>query len=78
MKANETEKELLKEVREASPEDCKTVIAALYALEGREDPDGGEDDTLTPLGHLVGAIAGDLMVNGILKMKYEAEAYTEI
>jgi len=40
MKANGIERDFLKEVREARPEDCKTIIEALHALEGREDEAG--------------------------------------
>ena len=40
MKANGIERDFLKEVREARPEDCKTIIEALYALDGREGEDG--------------------------------------
>ena len=65
MKANGIERDFLKEVREARPEDCKTIIKALYALEGREDEAG----KLTPLGMLTGAIVEELIVNGIAKRK---------
>lgn len=65
MKINGIEQDFLKEVREARPEDCKTIIKALYALEGRE----GEDGKLTPLGMLAGAIVEELIVNGIAKRK---------
>ena len=73
MKANGIERDFLKEVREARPEDCKTIIEALYALDGRE----GEDGELTPLGFLVGAVVEELTINGIMKKKYgkEAEAF---
>lgn len=60
------EQDFLKEVREARPEDCEAVIAALYDLEGREDKAG----ELTPLGILAGAIVEELTVNGIMKRKY--------
>lgn len=70
MKANGIERDFLKEVREARPEDCKVIIEALHALDGRED-EAGE---LTPLGFLVGAVAEDLTINGIMKRKYETEA----
>ena len=49
MKANGIERDFLKEVREARPEDCKAIIAALYALEGRKDTDG----ELTSLGSII-------------------------
>ena len=65
MKINGIEQDFLKEVREARPEDCKTIIKALYALKGRE----GEDGKLTPLGMLTGAIVEELIVNGIAKRK---------
>ena len=67
---NTIEADFFMEVREADPEDCKTIIRALYALEGRRDEDG----EYTPLGYLVGSLANELMGNGILKLKYpEAE-----
>lgn len=68
MKTNGIEKDFLKEVREARPEDCKAIIAALYSLEGRED-EAGE---LTPLGFLAGAVIEELALNGLMKMKYGA------
>lgn len=64
---NGVEKDFLKEVREARPEDCRTIIEALQALDGRE----GEDGELTPLGFLVGAVIEELFVNGIMKQKHE-------
>ena len=70
MKANGIERDFLKEVREARPEDCKTIIAALYALEGRKD-EAGE---LTSLGMLTGAVVEELTINGVMKRKYETEA----
>ena len=70
MEVNGIEQDFLKEVREARPEDCRTIIEALQALDGRE----GEDGELTPLGLLVGAIVEELTVNGIMKQKYEKEA----
>lgn len=60
------EKDYLKEVREARPEDCKTVIEALQRLEGRED-EAGE---LSPLGMLVAAIVEDLELFGVMKRHY--------
>ena len=66
MKANGIEKDFLKDVRDARPEDCKTVIEALNALEGKEYEDG----ELTPLGFLVGAIVEELTINGIKKFNY--------
>lgn len=65
MKPTGIEKEFLQATREASPEDCKTIVSALYALEGREDGSG----ELTSLGLLTGAIIEELMINGILKRK---------
>lgn len=78
MKINAVEYDFLKHIREASPDDCKTIIKALYELEGQNKEDGTEDDTLTELGLLVGAISTELMVNGILKMKYENEVEVDI
>ena len=63
MEPTEIEREFLQAIREASPEDCKAVIEALYSLEGREDGSG----ELTSLGLLTGAINDALMINGILK-----------
>lgn len=74
MKANGIERDFLKEVREARPEDCKTIVKALYALEGRKDEDG----ELTPLGMLAGAVIEELMINGFLKMKYGKEACADV
>ena len=74
MKTNGIEKDFLKEVREAHPEDCKAIIAALYSLEGRED-EAGE---LTPLGVLVGAVVEELTINGIMKRKYGKEGETDV
>ena len=65
MEPTEIEREFLQAIREASPEDCKTIVSALYALEGREDGSG----ELTSLGLLTGAINDALMINGILKKK---------
>ena len=67
MEANGIEQDFLKEVREARPEDCKAIIAALYALEGRKDTDG----ELTSLGMLTGAVIEELTINGIMKRKYD-------
>lgn len=74
MKANGIERDFLKEVREARPEDCKTIIEALHALEGRED-EAGE---LTPLGFLVGAVVEELTINGIMKRKYGEEGEADV
>lgn len=65
MKANGIERDFLKEVREARPEDCKAIIEAVRSLEGRED-EAGE---LTPLGMLAAAIVEELTINGIMKRK---------
>jgi len=70
MEANGIEQDFLKEVREARPEDCKVIIEALHALNGREDEDG----ELTPLGFLVGAVVEELTMNGIMKRKYDMKA----
>ena len=70
MEANGIEQDFLKEVREARPEDCKVIIEALHALNGREDEDG----ELTPLGFLVGAVVEELTMNGIMKCKYDMKA----
>lgn len=67
MNANGIERDFLKEVREANPEDCKTIVAALLNLEGREDAEG----ELTPLGELVAGIIEELTVNGVWKRNYE-------
>lgn len=69
METNGIERDFLKEVREARPEDCKTIIAAFYALEGRKDRSG----KLTPLGMLAGAVIEELAINGFMKMKYGKE-----
>ena len=69
MKANGIERDFLKEVREARPEDCKAIIEAVRSLEGRKD-EAGE---LTPLGMLAAAIMEELTINGILKRKYGEE-----
>jgi len=74
MKANGIERDFLKEVREARPEDCKTIIAALYALKGRKDTDG----ELTSLGMLTGAVIEELAINGYMKMKYGKEACADV
>ncbi len=63
MKANGIERDFLKEVRDARPKDCKVIIEALHALDGRED-EAGE---LTPLGFLVGAFTELLTFSGIMK-----------
>lgn len=60
------EEDFLKEIREASPEDCKTVIEALRSLDGRED-EAGE---LTTLGMLAAAIVEDLELFGVMKRHY--------
>lgn len=60
------EEDFLKEIREANPEDCKTVIEALRSLDGRED-EAGE---LSPLGMLVATIVEDLGLFGVLKRHY--------
>lgn len=64
---NGIERDFLKEVREARPEECKAIVEALHALGGRENEHG----ELTPLGMLAAAIAEELVTNGILKRKYE-------
>lgn len=74
MKANGIERDFLKEVREARPEDCKTIIAALYSLEGRKDTDG----ELTSLGMLTGAVIEELAINGYMKMKYGKEGCADV
>ena len=74
MKANGIERDFLKEVREARPEDCKTIIEALHALDGREDETG----ELTPLGLLVGAVVEELTINGIMKRKYGEEGEADV
>ena len=63
----DAEKVLLNEVRNASPEDCIIIAKALDAIPGQ----GLEDEELTPLGFLIGAINNELLVNGIMKMNYE-------
>ena len=60
------EEDFLKEIREANPEDCKTVIEALRSLDGRED-EAGE---LTTLGMLAAAIVEDLELFGVMKRHY--------
>lgn len=74
MRINGIEKDFLKEVRDARPEDCKMIIAALYALENRK----GKDGELTPLGMLTGAIVEELTMNGVLKMKYGKEPCADV
>lgn len=72
MKANGIERDFLREVREARPEDCKAIIEAVQALDGRED---GE---LTPLGMLAAAIVEELTINGIMKRKYGKEGEGDV
>ena len=74
MKANGIERDFLKEVREARPEDCKTIVNALRNLDGREK-EAGE---LTPLGMLAAAIAEELTMNGILKRQYKKEGLEDV
>lgn len=59
------EKDLLKEVKEAKPEDCKKIIDALDHLEGETDLNG----ELTTLGLLKAAIIEELLINGIIKRR---------
>lgn len=59
------EKDLLKEVKEAKPEDCKKIIDALNNLEGETDLNG----ELTTLGILKAVIIEELLINGIIKRK---------
>lgn len=66
MNTNGIEQDFLREVRKARPEDCDTIISLLYSLEGREDENGEE----TPLGLLAGAIAEELLINGIMKCDF--------
>lgn len=70
MKANGIEQDFLREVREARPEDCKVIVEALHTLEGRKDEKG----ELTSLGMLTYAVMEELVINGIMKRKYEREA----
>lgn len=63
MNANGIEKDFLQEVRDARPEDCKTIILALYALDGRKDKNGN----MTSLGILAGAVIEELALNGFMK-----------
>ena len=74
MKANGIERDFLREVREARPEDCKAIIEAVQALDGREDKDG----ELTPLGMLAAAIVEELTINGIIKRKYGKEGEGDV
>ncbi len=74
MKANGIERDFLREVREARPEDCKAIIEAVRSLEGRED-EAGE---LTPLGMLAAAIVEELTINGIMKRKYGKEGEGDV
>lgn len=74
MKANGIERDFLREVREARPEDCKVIIEAVQALDGREDEDG----ELTPLGMLAAAIVEELTTNGIMKRKYGKEGEGDV
>ena len=74
MKANGIERDFLREVREARPEDCKAIIEAVQALDGRED----EDVELTPLGMLAAAIVEELTINGIMKRKYGKEGEGDV
>ena len=74
MKANGIERDFLREVREARPEDCKAIIEAVQALDGREDEDG----ELTPLGMLAAAIVEELTINGIMKRKYGKEGEADV
>ena len=70
MKANGIERDFLKEVRDARPEDCKVIIETLYGIPGQEEDEDGE---YTPLGLLVGGIVQELLANGILKLEYGEE-----
>ena len=74
MKANGIERDFLKEVRDARPEDCKAIIEAVRSLEGRED-EAGE---LTPLGMLAAAIVEELTINGVMKKKYGKETEADV
>lgn len=74
MKANGIERDFLREVQEARPEDCKVIIEAVQALDGREDEDG----ELTPLGMLAAAIVEELTINGIMKRKYGKEGEGDV
>lgn len=66
MKENGIERDFLQDVREAKPEDCKTIVEALRALDGQKDENG----ELTSLGFLVCAVVEELTANGIMKMRY--------
>lgn len=66
MIANGIERNLLREVRNARPEECKAIIAALCAMEGRKDAAGRP----TPLGYLAASLIEELAINGIAKMKF--------
>lgn len=60
-------------VRSARPEDCKAIIDAVQALDGRNCNNGDE----TPLGSLVYAIYEELSLNGILANKQMKEGCTK-
>ena len=60
---NGIEQDFLHQIRNARPEDCKTIIEALQTLDGQQDETG----ELTDFGLLVGACIEELTVNGILK-----------
>lgn len=73
MKVNAIEAELLKQVRNASPEDCKAIIDALYEMPGQQSENEVDEDgeyECTPLGILCGAIVAELMGNGMFKFDY--------
>lgn len=71
MKVNGIERDFLKEVREARPEDCRRIIAALRAEVDTKDGYRNEAGELTPLGMLAAAIVEELAINGIMKYKYD-------
>ena len=78
MKANGIERDFLKEVREARPEDCQTIInvlrAEVFTMDGYKD-EAGE---LTPLGMLAAAIVEELTINGVMKRKYGEEGEADV
>lgn len=78
MKANGIEQDFLKEVREARPEDCQTIInvlrAEVFTMDGYKD-EAGE---LTPLGMLAAAIVEELTINGVMKRKYGEEGEADV
>ena len=71
MKANHIERDFLKTIREASPDDCKEILNLIQDIETAHKSvfidDTGE---YTDIGLLMGAIKEELMINGVLKTQF--------